>query len=146
MSAMNGKGKMLCWLIIAQSNNTHLLCLMVSVSHAFTQGTVRTNYLHSTTCGASAVNHQTLGAGIIIELAHSVSGGCCWLGAWLGQSAGRPSHAHMAMPRAVDESPQHGGWVPKLRGERESNKEKERSKSYITLYNEPHQSQCPFNG
>lgn len=112
---------------------------MVSVGHEFTQGTVRTNYLHSTTYETSAVNHQMLGAGVFIKLIHSVSGGYCWVGAWLEQSAGRP-HMPIWLCHVLWTFSQHGGWIPRLRGERESNKEKEQGKSCITVYDKPHRS------
>lgn len=68
---------MVCWLVIAQSTNIHLLCPMVSVGQAFTLGTMRTGYLHSTMYGASAEDLQILGAEIIVKLINSVSGACC---------------------------------------------------------------------
>lgn len=94
---------MVGWLAIARSKNTHLLCLMVSVSLAFTEGTVRTSYLSSTVCGGLSWKSSNAGG-------WNHHGKACKFGIWRLLSAGglaaevswKTITCSHGIPRAVD--------------------------------------------
>lgn len=126
---------MACCSVTAQSGDAHLLCLRVSVGQAFNTGHSEDKLSQFGHVWASAGNHQTPGARIIARLVNSVSG-CYWLGAQLGRSAGRPSHAQAATSWCC--RPSHTWWLgPKYKRGRRT--ERERSKGYVALDNKPHQ-------
>lgn len=122
---------MACCLVTAQSGDAHLLCLRVSVGQAFNTGHSEDKLSQFGHVWASAGNHQTPGARIIARLVNSVSG-CYWLGAQLGRSAGRPSHAQAATSWCC--RPSHTWWLgPKYKRGRRTEREREAKAMWLLI-------------